>query len=251
MALTVVHHTQATGGPYTPTGELGNAEWNEDHDVSGTLSADDVTDGTTNKAYSATEKTKLAGVATGATANSSDATLLARANHTGTQLAATISDFSAAADARVALGANPKNVVTVVKTDTFSTTSTSFTDLTGLSVSVTPSSASNRILIMASIAGATSLTSNKMFLKFLRGSTDVLLGDTASSRTRTHTAFVGQNADNATLIAIDSPATTSATTYKVQCAVSAGTGYVNRDQSDTDAATTGRYASSIVAMEIV
>lgn len=41
------------------------------------------------------DKTKLDGVATGATANSTDAFLLARANHTGTQLAATISDFSA------------------------------------------------------------------------------------------------------------------------------------------------------------
>jgi hypothetical protein len=39
------------------------------------------------------EQTKLAGIAAGATVNSSDATLLARANHTGTQLAATISDF--------------------------------------------------------------------------------------------------------------------------------------------------------------
>ena len=42
------------------------------------------------------DKTKLDGVATGATANSSDATLLARANHTGTQLASTISDFNTA-----------------------------------------------------------------------------------------------------------------------------------------------------------
>lgn len=46
--------------------------------------------------------TKLAGIATGATANSSDATLLARANHTGTQTASTIQDFSEAVDDRVA-----------------------------------------------------------------------------------------------------------------------------------------------------
>ncbi len=39
------------------------------------------------------DKTKLDGVAAGATANSTDAILLARANHTGTQLAATISNF--------------------------------------------------------------------------------------------------------------------------------------------------------------
>lgn len=43
---------------------------------------------------SAADKTKLDGVATGATANSSDATLLNRANHTGTQLLATLSDVT-------------------------------------------------------------------------------------------------------------------------------------------------------------
>ena len=66
------------------------------------LNADDIADGTTNHAFTALDDTKLAGIATGATANSSDATLLDRANHTGTQLAATISDFATAADARVA-----------------------------------------------------------------------------------------------------------------------------------------------------
>jgi hypothetical protein len=59
------------------------------------------------------DKTKLDGIASGATANSADAFLLDRANHTGTQAAGTItgtktsafiSDFSAAADARVAAG---------------------------------------------------------------------------------------------------------------------------------------------------
>jgi hypothetical protein len=43
------------------------------------------------------QATKLAGVATGATANSSDATLLARANHTGTQAATTITGLAAVA----------------------------------------------------------------------------------------------------------------------------------------------------------
>lgn len=39
---------------------------------------------------------KVAGIASGATANSSDATLFARANHTGTQTASTIQDFNEA-----------------------------------------------------------------------------------------------------------------------------------------------------------
>jgi hypothetical protein len=63
----------------------------------GTQSADTLTDGTTNKAFLATERTKLTGIATGATANSSDATLLARANHTGTQAATTITGLATVA----------------------------------------------------------------------------------------------------------------------------------------------------------
>jgi hypothetical protein len=66
-----------------------------------TLDQDAVPSGTTNKVYTATEQTKLAGIATAATANSADATLLARSNHTGTQTASTISDFSTAADGRI------------------------------------------------------------------------------------------------------------------------------------------------------
>lgn len=49
----------------------------------------------------ATQVRTLLNVANGATANSSDATLLARANHTGTQTASTISDFNSAARAQV------------------------------------------------------------------------------------------------------------------------------------------------------
>lgn len=70
-------------------------------------------------AYTDAEQTKLAGVATGATANSPDATLLDRANHTGTQTAATVSDFDtevgnhtdvAANTAHAASTANPHSV---------------------------------------------------------------------------------------------------------------------------------------------
>ncbi len=51
---------------------------------------------------SGADKTKLNGVASGATANSPDATLLARASHTGVQTASTISDFAETVDDRVA-----------------------------------------------------------------------------------------------------------------------------------------------------
>jgi hypothetical protein len=58
----------------------------------GTQSSDTLTDGTTSKVYPAADKTKLAGVAAGATVNSPDATLFARANHTGTQSSDTLTD---------------------------------------------------------------------------------------------------------------------------------------------------------------
>lgn len=58
---------------------------------------DDIADGVTNRSYTAVEKTKLAGISAGATANDTDSNLKNRANHTGTQTAATISDFSTAA----------------------------------------------------------------------------------------------------------------------------------------------------------
>ncbi len=51
--------------------------------------------------YTSAEKTKLGGISTGATANDTDANLKARANHTGTQAASTISDFAEAVDDRV------------------------------------------------------------------------------------------------------------------------------------------------------
>jgi hypothetical protein len=65
------------------------------------LNQDVVPSGTANKVFTAAEQTKLAGIAAGATVNSTNATLLDRANHTGTQVAATISNFSTAADARI------------------------------------------------------------------------------------------------------------------------------------------------------
>lgn len=65
-----------------------------------TLNQDDVLDGTTYKQYSSTEKTKLSGIATGATANSSDATLLARTNHTGTQAISTVTGLQTALDGK-------------------------------------------------------------------------------------------------------------------------------------------------------
>lgn len=88
----------------------------------GTQSADTIVDGTTNKAYTAAEQTKLAGVATGATQNATNASLRDRSTHTGTQASGTISDFTEAVQdvvgAQLVAGTN----VTVTYDDTAGTT---------------------------------------------------------------------------------------------------------------------------------
>jgi hypothetical protein len=61
------------------------------------LNQDDIPDGSTAKQFTGTEKTKLAGIATGATANATDAQLRDRATHTGTQAAGTITGLAAVA----------------------------------------------------------------------------------------------------------------------------------------------------------
>ena len=67
--------------------------------------------------YTTTEKNKLSGIASGATANSSDAVLLNRANHTGSQLASTISNFATTALAVVLSGLSVATGGAVVATD--------------------------------------------------------------------------------------------------------------------------------------
>lgn len=58
---------------------------------------------TAKNTYPSADATKLAGIATGATANDTDANLLNRTNHTGTQTASTISDFSTEVDSRISV----------------------------------------------------------------------------------------------------------------------------------------------------
>jgi hypothetical protein len=142
-------------------------------------------------------------------------------------------------------------VVSTAKTDTFSTSSTSYTDITGLSVAITPSATSSKILVLVDVK--VTAGNDNVNVALLRGATQIYLGDTAGSRTR---AMFGSNLVNVYQVAqgggiyLDSPATTSATTYKLQMSVSAGTGYVNRNSTDTDASPYPRTASSITVLEV-
>jgi len=145
-------------------------------------------------------------------------------------------------------------VVQDVKTDTFSTNSQAFVDVTGLSVSITPSSASNKILVMVSLALGNNGTHSDA--RLMRDSTAIAIGNASSNRTRStfHLSSVS-NTDIPTpsMTWLDSPATTSAVTYKMQVAVPYSSSYViyvNRGADDSDAGYAGRLVSTITVMEV-
>jgi len=148
-------------------------------------------------------------------------------------------------------------VVTAVKTDTFSTASTSFVAITGISVSITPSSTSSRIAVFVSFGNASqaSATYTTAF-RVMRDSTAIGVGDASGSRPRASFRNVSTGSDHSgecSFSWIDSPSSVSALTYtvQVQCQ-SPETFYLNRTATDSDgtAAYQARSASSITVMEI-
>jgi len=143
------------------------------------------------------------------------------------------------------------------KTDTFSTTSTSYVDVTDLSLSITPSSTDSKILISWALATGQGSDASHLYLVIARDSTDnIFIADTGGSRTSASNVgnIVGgegfmQILSNSFL---DSPSTTSATTYKLRIKSSNGTEvFVNRSKRDyNSAAFDGRACSYLWVMEV-
>jgi hypothetical protein len=151
------------------------------------------------------------------------------------------------------------NVKQTVKTDTFSTNATSFTDVTGLSVTITPTSSTSKIMVIADIALSADVTGYGVYSIIVRNSTEIYIGDAAGNREQALSRIEGNISNQAysTIrtngIYLDSPATTSAVTYKLQVKSSSASynAYVNRSAVDSDTVTTGiRTASSITVWEI-
>jgi hypothetical protein len=133
-------------------------------------------------------------------------------------------------------------VVTTTKTDVTSTTSGSFVDITGMSVSITPSSTSSKILILSDIGVSSTETDRSDQIRLLRDATTIV------SSANLFRITVNSVMYNASLNYVDSPATTSATTYKLQWLSEAGLGtvYLNRRGNNASVFT----ISTITALEI-
>lgn len=145
--------------------------------------------------------------------------------------------------------------VSVAKTDTFTTTSSTFVDVTGLTVSITPSSTSSKILVLASVGGNGQSGVAALQGILVRGATPIAVGDAAGSRTQTSFGNVENptsDLDISSIMFLDSPATISSTTYKIQVrsTTNGQTVVINRSFADANAANGTRGISTITVMEI-
>lgn len=168
-------------------------------------------------------------------------------NGTGTISGVNAGGLTSASNGRIL------QVVQTFKNDTFTTASTSFVDITGMSVSITPTSASNRILVLVSLVGGATGNTFRGIVRLMRDSTSV--GNGVPSGTR-NGGIGALNAGSYQALAVttnflDSPATTSSVTYKLQGLAQSGSSLtVNRTGDDSDDPTYGRYSSMITVMEI-
>jgi hypothetical protein len=134
---------------------------------------------------------------------------------------------------------------TTVTASTFSTSSSSLVDITGLSVSITPTSASNKILVMATVSCGITVATELIYATLARNGTTIGGGTDATIISEGRT---DSRAYNFSTQFLDSPATTSATTYNVRTLANAGgyTFHLNR----RGASDLYRGISTITVMEV-
>ena len=150
-------------------------------------------------------------------------------------------------------------VVSAAKTDTQSTSLQAWVDVTGLSVSITPTSATSKMLVIVDVQGSGS--NRYTAIRVVRNGTAVGVGDTSGSRASVLSGFGLDTDANATYVYVlynaggsflDSPSSTSAQTYKVQFGATnvAATTYINRTENDSNESYSLRGISTITVMEI-
>jgi hypothetical protein len=189
------------------------------------------------------------GVFTIASPNSNTNRTLTLPDNTGTILtSATTTGFPAG---------SVLQVVSTTKTDTFTMTGQTQTAITGLTATITPTSSSSKILIMVTIGGFAQGTGQGRFI-LQRSNADITgaLGTTAGSRLSDTFTISGPTSGAPQIVGgityLDSPATTSSTTYGVTVS-SNDSGqliYINRSNADTDNSGHQRNISTITVMEI-
>ena len=140
----------------------------------------------------------------------------------------------------------------------FSSNNTNYVDVTGMSVNITPQRSDSKILVMVTLRCAMNQSDRWSAYILLRDNQILFDGTAEGSRTQCsiwHIPFVGTGTGNTfgdkNITFLDSPASTSALTYKLQVKVQSGaTAYVNRSMNDSNADYGPRTSSSITVMEV-
>ena len=155
---------------------------------------------------------------------------------------------------------NVVQVKSASKTDTSIKGNVQSYDIPGLSVSITPTSASNKIFIIFNLNIQSSGSFGGDVVRLIRDTTNICIADTAGSRISGSNAVVrhevGDNYDytgeSTVNTFLDSPGDTNAHTYKLNLYDDSAnnTVWINRDRDDSDSAGYRRTVSTITVMEI-
>ena len=175
---------------------------------------------------------------------------------------ASTAGITLAADGSVVLpqgftGGIGSNVVSVVKTDTFSVSLAEGASaaVTGLSLSFTPTSATSKVLVICQITGGRSGLA-RQYAALRANGTLIDVGPSVGVRQQVGTGWghTDVNATNGTFfMSLHSPATTSAVTYDVVVSHShngTDTAHINRSLTDSNEGRGARSVSIITAIEV-
>jgi hypothetical protein len=180
--------------------------------------------------------------------NRSDAAV---ADQVWTATSATLSDFQSAG------GGGLLQLKTVYKQDTFTLTGNSGTwsDVTDVTVDITPTLSTSKILVLLCTNVGNTTSPYVSMVRLMRDSTAIMGGTADSNRNMALWAGKFHNAtattENTNAIYLDAPATTSATTYKLQGMAETGSTFtLNRTGDDPDINYTGRYPTTLTVAEI-
>jgi hypothetical protein len=154
------------------------------------------------------------------------------------------------------------NVASTLKTDEFSASVSAggFAAVTGLTVSLTPTVATAKVLVMgyATVAATAASASNNRSIGVLlkRNGTPIAIGNASGARSRVTTGEIANAAiglANASWAFVDSPAIASSVTYSVEVfngESSTRTLVVNRNGDTTNTAEYATATSSITVIEV-
>jgi hypothetical protein len=152
-------------------------------------------------------------------------------------------------------GGKVLQVVSTSKTTPFTTTSSSPTDITGMSVQITPSATTSKVLVMfhAGIVGNTT-GGQGTELYLVRDSSYIHQGNANGNRVRVTAArndTASYAVDSISFQYLDSPSSTSQLTYKVQIATQdSGTATFLQRGDDGNASSYPAAAAEITVIEI-